>query len=104
MLKILATVALLLSSFGMGMSPAAAAAPAHHGAAMPISHCPDQGSRPDGKAGPAECTMACSAALPAIDNARPMPPTSASAPLARSIAPRLLGLHPETIPPPPRIS
>ena len=90
----------------LAMTPAAAA-PSEHGAAhsaMPMEHCPDEGSKRDASPGIAACNMACAAALPAI-----VAGVAGIAPLAAIRAaldePReLAGLDPESADPPPRIA
>ena len=100
--KLLLLIAMVLVPFGM--SPVAAAS--HHapGAGMPMQHCPEQGSKHESKSGFAECTMACSAALPAADVRADGSPLVVIA----SIVPRALhalhGLHPDTATPPPKAS
>jgi hypothetical protein len=100
-LTLLALLAVMLMPFGM--APAAATA-MHHEMAMPIQHCPEQGSGHRPKTAFAVCTMACSAALPALHRcvAEPLP-------IAReqgrpSIAQRLSDLHPDIATPPPKYS
>ncbi|MGE5563022.1 MAG: hypothetical protein ACM3ZV_06890 [Bacillota bacterium] len=105
--QLFARVVLLLSVLLMplGMTPAAAGAAAHHAmAAMPLGHCDGQAPKHDAKAGFAECTMACSAALPAADL-----PTGESAPpervpLKAPAAAILRGVHPDIATPPPRLA
>jgi hypothetical protein len=102
-IKLLALLAVLLMP--LGMSPAAAA-PVHHdmGAGMPMGHCPDQAPSHDKKSGFAECTMACAAALPAVEApAAGLPIVPAELP-SLALSDRLYGLHPETATPPPRAS
>lgn len=86
----------------LGMAPAPAGAAQHHAAAMPMQHCPEQGSKHQSKGAFAECTMACASALPAADRVqeRPVP---CDAP-AVAVAPMhvLHGLHPDTATPPPK--
>ena len=101
-LSLLALLAVLLMPFGM--APAAEAASQHHSASMPMPHCPEQDSQHHSKIAFAECTMACSAALPALDAAQPQ---SHPADRARNhvvSAHVLHGLHPETATPPPKAS
>ena len=87
----------------LGMSPAGAAMPAHHDmTGMLMGHCPDQAPSHDKKAGFAECTMACAAALPAVE-ARVADVSIVPAELPRLWpTDSLHGLHPETATPPPR--
>lgn len=103
--QLLARLVLLIAVLLMplGMAPAAADAPGHHAtAAMPISHCDQQPVKHAPKAGFAECTMACSAALPAADLSPGEAPTMARAPLLATAAMVLHGLHPDTATPPPK--
>ena len=102
-IKLLALLAVLLMP--LGMSPAAAA-PVHHdmAAGMPMGHCPDQAPGHDKKSGFAECTMACAAALPAVQApAAGLPIVPPELPRL-ALSDRLHGLHPETATPPPRAS
>ena len=99
--KLLTLVAVLLMPFGMTAS--AAAAP-HHSAAMPIQHCPEQGSKQAGKAGFAQCTMACSAAFPALPAKQDRPLLILCEPVSEAAIHQLRGLHPETATPPPKRS
>jgi hypothetical protein len=98
--KSLLVVAVLLMPFGM--TPAAATAAHHHGASMPMQHCPEQGSNHGAKGAFAECTMACSAALPAAEIVRDTPPLTISLPTELMVAQALHGLHPDTATPPPK--
>jgi len=106
MIRLLAKIALLLSvlmlPFGMGTAAAAAPMTEHHAAMMmPMGHCPEPapGHRPTGVA---ECTMACAAALPALDR----PPLTRFRPLerrfTRAALPALTGVVTETATPPPK--
>lgn len=99
--KFLVLLAVLLMP--LGMQPAAGA-PAQHHASMPMQHCPDQTPGHDLKGGFAECTMVCSAALPAADLPRDMHPFIACAPTEAAVARILHGLHPEIATPPPKRS
>src|SRR5215203_790411 len=100
--KLLALIAVLLMPFAM--APAPAAHQHHPSASMPMQHCPEQSPHHKGKLGFAECTMACSAALPAME----MPSdrfTSIGCDTAIwSPAHELRGLHPDTATPPPKRS
>jgi hypothetical protein len=102
--KLLGLIAALLMPLGMTAAPAAAAQ--HHGtaASMPMEHCPDQDSKAGSKAGFAQCTMACSAALPATDLGTNQPMLIVCTPTQARAAHRLQGLHPETATPPPKLS
>ena len=89
----------------LGMAPAAAMSnAAHHASAMPMQHCPEQGSKHSSKEAFAECTMACSAALPAAEVARGEPLLIVCLPVQPTTAQQLHGVHPETATPPPKRS
>lgn len=97
-------LAVLIMPFGM---PAAAhVSPQNRAeAGMAMSHCPDQDTKHEGKGAVAECTMACSAALPV--SPQPMQPVQyliACDPARPQLAPHLTDLHPETATPPPKHS
>ena len=98
--KSLLLLAMLLMPFGM--TPAAATLARHNGAIMPMQHCPEQGSNHGSKGAFAECTMACSAALPAAEIVRDAPPLTVSLPTGSAVAQALYGLHPDTATPPPK--
>jgi len=99
--RIVLLLSVLLMPLGMAPATTAYAAPSAH--AMPMGHCDEQQrSRHDMKGGLAECTMACSAALPAADMARDEPVLINCKPV-RPVALQVLhGLTPETADPPPR--
>jgi hypothetical protein len=102
MVRLISLVAVLLMPLAMSAAPAAAEH--HHSASMPMQHCPEQGMGHASKSAFADCTMACSSALPAVDRIEE-PAISHWAPLL--VEPRvseLRGLHPETATPPPRIA
>ena len=102
LLRLLASIAVLLMPLGMSVTRASA----HHGGtrgAMPMQHCPGQGSRSDAKGGFAECTMACSAALPAAYFPTEQLPRIVCLPAIPATAQTLHGLHPDTATPPPKI-
>jgi hypothetical protein len=99
--KLLALLAVLLMP--LGMQPAVAA-PARHHAALPMQHCPEQTPGHDVKGGLAECTMACSAALPAADLASEQPGLLPCVPTEAAAAAVLHGRHPDPATPPPRLS
>jgi hypothetical protein len=101
-LRLLTLAAVLLMPLGMAAAPAMAHDSAHAG--MPMQHCPDQGSKPETKGALAECTMACSAALPAQEAAQQSTPHIAPMPVVPVAAQMLHGLHPETATPPPKHS
>jgi len=102
---ILARIVLLLSVLLMplGTAPAATSHAMPSARPIPMGHCDEQQQpRQDMKGGLAECTMACSAALPATDMARDAPVLIACA-IVRPVAVQVLhGLTPETADPPPR--
>jgi hypothetical protein len=99
--KLLVLVAVLLMP--LGMSPAAAGASMHHDmASMSMGHCPDQAPSPDKKSGFGECTMACAAALPAVEASAAELPIVPAELQRLALTDRLHGLHPETATPPPK--
>jgi hypothetical protein len=100
--KLLLLIAVLLMPFGMATAPAAAAE--NHGTSMPMQHCPEPGSKQSGKSMVAECTMACAAALPAMDHAAAEAPRILCLPAQPAVAQRLNGLHPDIATPPPKAS
>ena len=101
--RLMLLVAVLLMP--LGMSPGAAA-PVHHemAAGMPMGHCPDQAPSHDKKSGFGECTMACAAALPAVEAPTAELPIVPPELTRLALTDRLHGLHPETATPPPRAS
>jgi hypothetical protein len=101
--RLLLVVAVLLMPFGM--APASAVSTHDRGdTAMAMGHCPDGSQDHRSKAGIAECTMACAAALPVIVGAADEPMLVHPDRVAPPLAHRLHGLHPETATPPPRLS
>lgn len=100
--KLLTLIAVLLMPFGMATAPAAPMQ--HHAASMPMKHCPSQVPKGHGSAGFTECTMACSAALPASDTGRDEPLLVVCVPAEAAAVRQLHGLHPDTATPPPRRS
>jgi hypothetical protein len=100
--KLLLLMAVLLMPLGM---TAPAAARQHHGssATMPMEHCPDEGI-PDAKGGIAQCTMACAAALPAMDASAGEALTIVCTPELPAAVQRLHGVQPDTATPPPKAS
>lgn len=101
--KLLVLVAVLLMPLGM---PAAPATTAHHGtsANMPMQYCPEQAPSHHSKSGFAECTMACSAALPAVDSPQEQYLPAACGPVSAAASQVLRGLHPDIATPPPKAS
>ena len=106
MSRLLAKTLLLLAVLLMplGMQPAAAAPAVHDMASMPIQHCPEQAPAHDSNAGFVQCTMACSAALPAVDIGPAGPHLIVCAPTEAAAVRQLRGLHPDTATPPPKRS
>ena len=105
--RFLARLAILIAVLLMpaGMVPAGATAHADRAlAAMPMGHCDQQPPMHQHKGAVAECTMACSAALPAVDASRAEPPMIVCLPMRPAAAQVLHGLHPETATPPPKRS
>lgn len=102
-LRLLALVALLLMPIGMSAA-LAAANPRHSASAMAMQDCPGSSSKSHEKSGFVECAMACSAALPAVDQQTVQPPKTVRAVAQRALAQVLIGLHPEAATPPPKLS
>lgn len=100
--KLLLLLAVLAMPFGMSVASAAAHPAAH--AQMPMQHCPDQAPGKGQKAPFAECTMACSAALPAVDAKPAERPLVVCLPIRPAEAQTLDGLHPDIATPPPKAS
>ena len=110
LLRFLTLVALLVAPLKMISAHAETAMPTrraaanHMAAAMPAGHCDDTGqpdhSRPDASI---DCAMACSA-MPSADGelvAHPQPIAPVPPP---DLTDALVGLHPESDPPPPRFA
>ncbi|NUR14145.1 MAG: hypothetical protein HOQ20_20215 [Bradyrhizobium sp.] len=93
-------VAVLLMPFGM--TPTVGQPTVSPGASMP--HCPDPLSRDHRKSGIAECTMACSAALPAVGVAVEEPLAITPARPTIALATILRGILPDISTPPPKVS
>ncbi len=102
MARFLLLLAVLLMP--LGMTPAAADSGGHHTATvMPMGQCDQQGRGRTQAAGFHACTMACSAALPAVDLSQEEgTPIARDAPEPRA-ASILHGLHPDTTTPPPKL-
>lgn len=100
--KLLTLIAVVLMPLGMSAAPAAAMQ--HHSASMPMQHCPEQNPAQSGKAGFVECTMACSAALPAVEPAQGELMPMRCAPVEADPVAQLHGLHPDTATPPPKLA
>jgi hypothetical protein len=94
-------LAVLLMPLGMTAAPAAAMHHHEMSMQMQMQHCPEQG-KPAGKAAFIECTMACSAALPATDLRQGEPLLIICSPVEAQAVRQLHGLHPETATPPPK--
>lgn len=101
-LRLLAVISVLLMPLGMAAAPAAAHG--HAAAAMAMQHCPDPSPKSHAANGFGACTMACSAALPAVDLAGEQPPHILCAPLLPASTQLDEGLVPETATPPPKFS
>jgi hypothetical protein len=99
--RILVLVALLLMPFGMGSAHATVMDEAPM-AGMPMGHCPDQPAKHDSNGGIAECTMACAAALPAIEQPSGVVLAFVPAPAVPALTRMLVGLHPDIATPPPK--
>jgi hypothetical protein len=99
-IELLVLLAMILMPFGM--SAGAAPPVTRHAMAMPTQHCPEQAPDHRSKGAFTECTMACSAALPAADCDSDEPPLRVGEPVRPSAIKQLHGLHPETATPPPR--
>ena len=101
--KLLALVAMLFMPFGMSSAPAAA--PGHApSASMPAEHCPDQGSSRGSKDRLADCTMACAAALPAVDAPAGEQLLFASGTATTTVVEALQGREPDIATPPPKLA
>jgi hypothetical protein len=101
--KLLILIAMLFLPLGMNPAPAAVAGHHRPTANMPMQHCPEQSPK-QAKAGFVECTMACSAALPAADLRPGDPPVISCMPIQPHLAGALHGIRPETATPPPKHS
>jgi hypothetical protein len=97
-LRLLLLLAVLLMPFGMAAPAAAHGA----GASVVMVHCPEQPLSKGAHRHFAECTMACSAALPATELARDTPRSIVCVPAETAVAQHLHGLDPEIATPPPR--
>ena len=102
--ELLLLIAVMLMPFGMAPAGASPNQPHAMSADMPMQHCPEQGDKDDMKAGFADCAMACSAALPAMDRPQEGHSLMAGPPIAPAAARELHGLHPDTATPPPKAS
>lgn len=101
--RLLLALAVVLMPFGMSPVPARVS---HRSTMtqMPMGHCPDQAPAHAMKGGIPECTMACSAAVPASGAAVGEPFLIVCDPIRPGASEPLHGLHPETATPPPRHS
>ena len=101
--RLILLLAVLMMPFGMAAAPASI--PNHAiEADMSMGHCLDQGSGHGSKHGLAECTMACAAALPAIDARMHYPLLIVSEHILPGTSEPLRGLHPRIATPPPRLA
>jgi hypothetical protein len=101
-IKFVLLLGVLMMPFGMAPVNAGTAHQAMAG--MPAGHCPEQSSGHERKAGIAECTMACAAALPAAVASADDPPVMVTCPCLALPSESLHGLHPDTATPPPKVS
>lgn len=101
--KLLALIAVVLMPLGMSAAPASAM---QHSmtARSPAQHCPGQAPKHDGKGAFGECTMGCSAALPAANLQTEKLILIAPATALPGTQRAMQGLHPDTETPPPRLS
>lgn len=99
--KLLTLIAVLLMPFAMTAAPAM---PMQHSASMAMRHCSEQAPKQSGRGGFIECTMACSAALPATELRRDEPLLIVCTPPEAAAVNQLHGLHPDTATPPPKRS
>jgi len=100
--RLLLLIAVLLMP--LAMTPASATVHGHPDmASMPMGHCDEKAPSRQMKSGIADCAMACSAALPAVELARDELPLAACSPPLRAAIQPLHGLHPETATPPPKL-
>jgi len=104
LVRLLLLCSVLLMPFGMAPVAANGTGHAHSMATMQMGHCGQQPKQHGMKSGFAECTMACSAALPASDRPHEDLPPVVTAHLEAARPAILHGLHPETATPPPRLS
>ena len=105
--KLLFMLSVLLMPLAMSAAPAAAAAApgqasAHSAPAM--EHCPDPAPAQDVEPGIAACSMACSAALPAIGHRAPGPRLVSQPPQDPRAIKMPAGILLETATPPPRFA
>lgn len=107
LLRLLATLAVMLMPLGMAAAPAATS---HHQRItmampmpMPMQHCPEP-AVPGSNSAFAHCAMACAAALPAISSPEPLAqPVVRSSPQVPAIT-ALAGVEPDIATPPPRLA
>jgi hypothetical protein len=98
--KLLVLFAVLLMP--LGMAPVQASAEHGTAAAASMRHCPEQGSKHGTSGAFAECTMACSAALPAQDRVQPEPAAFPQSRIAPATVVILDGLDTDIATPPPK--
>jgi hypothetical protein len=96
-LRLLALIAVLLMPLGM-------TAPAQAHPTMGMVHCPDQAPAHHSNSTSSECTIACAAALSAVERVGEEPLSIIRTAARPTDAHPLDGLHPETATPPPRPS
>ena len=98
-------IALAVLLMPLGMNPAAASGPVDHAStSMPMGHCDGDAPKQHGAKGISECTMACSAALPASAAPADAPPLIVCMPAEPAAAEILHGLQPDPATPPPKRS
>jgi hypothetical protein len=99
--KVLLFVAMLMAPLTMTAAPAA---PMHGAmaAAMPMNHCPDEDGSREQTSGVADCTMACAAALPALQYSGQPAVALRRDRVGGKLAERLDSLDPEIATPPPK--
>lgn len=103
-LRMLVLASLMLMPFGMAAAPAAPVQQHPMATQMQMQHCPDGDQKQHSGGALATCTMACSAALPAVA-AEPGPCVRVEREaVAQSLAPVLAGIELEIATPPPRLS
>lgn len=102
-LRLLALVVVMLMPFGMSAAPAASLHQEQMGM-VPMQHCPEPSQAPAGKGALADCTMACAAALPAMDLASAEMPLLLPPPIEEAVIATLSGIELEIATPPPRLT
>jgi hypothetical protein len=102
LVRLVTLIAVFLMPLSMTAAPAVAHEPSMMGMAM--GHCDEGTAKHQPKGGLGECTMACSAALPAVEEPRDEQPSFPPIPFQPALAQVLHGLHPDTATPPPKRS